>query len=344
MRRLPMENPNNRWFKTNVDYCEEPPTAELQVYEDHTKTVLSKNDSPDVGFKWSLNPYRGCVHGCAYCYARPTHEYLGFGSGADFERKITAKLRAPQLLRDTFERSSWLGEPIVFSGNTDCYQPLEAQYRLTRGCLEVCAEYRNPVYIITKSALIERDLDVLCELARTARVGVTLSIPFMDATVARAIEPYVPPPARRFATVRKLADAGIKVSVNIAPLIPGLNDSDIISILEASHAAGAQGAGLVMLRLPGSVKEVFIERLREAVPLRAAKVEARIREMRGGMLYDSRFGHRQSGEGEYAKTLEHVFVTTLARLGMRGEKVDVGAVGTTFRRPTDRGGQLRLFG
>src|SRR2546428_9101507 len=207
----PISNPPNPWLSTEVEYLDEIPPAKLEVYEDHTREILAHNDSPDVGFSWSVNPYRGCFHACAYCYARPTHEYLGLGAGTDFERKITVKPQAPQLLREAFERPSWKGELVVFSGVTDCYQPLEASYRLTRGCLEVCAEYRNPAGIITKSPLIERDLDVLQQLQRDARVSVSVSIPIWDRGHAHAIEPYVATPQRRMKAIERLAAAGLDV-------------------------------------------------------------------------------------------------------------------------------------
>src|SRR5215470_18078873 len=201
----PVSNPPNPWLSTEVEYLDEIPDAKLEVYEDHTREILSSNDSPDVGFTWSVNPYRGCFHACAYCYARPSHEYLSFGAGTDFDRKILVKLRAPELLRAALAKKSWKKEPIAFSGVTDCYQPLEASYKLTRGCLEACAEYRNPVGIITKSPLIERDIDVLQALARAASVHVTVSVPFWDADRARAIEPYVATPQRRLRVVETLA-------------------------------------------------------------------------------------------------------------------------------------------
>src|SRR5262245_49483979 len=185
----------------------------LEVYEDHSRKILSTNDSPDVGFRWSVNPYRGCVHACAYCYARPSHEYLSFGAGTDFDTKIVIKPDAPALLREAFDRPSWRGDLVMFSGNTDCYQPLEATYKLTRGCLEVCAEYRNPVSLITKAPLIERDLDVLQELARVTSVGVSVSLAFWDPEKARAIEPYVATPLRRIRIIERLAKAGVPVGV-----------------------------------------------------------------------------------------------------------------------------------
>lgn len=314
----------------------------LTVYEDHTREILSRNDSPDLGFRWSLNPYRGCFHGCAYCYARPTHEYLSFGSGSDFERKIVMKPDAPALLRRAFERPSWRGELIVFSGNTDCYQPLEATQRLTRGCLEVCAEYRNPVHVITKAPLVERDLDVLCRLLDETSVSASVSIPFWNEAEARAMEPYVATPTRRMLTVRRLSEAGIPVTVNIAPLIPGLNDRSMPSILEAAAAAGARSAMMVPLRLPGNVESWFTERLRATLPLRAEKVLRRVRELRGGKLYDARFGRRMQGEGDYWAAIQALFVGTARRLGLA--PVDSSPEPpTAFRRPAPRGRQLALF-
>src|SRR6266700_3364997 len=189
MKPVALSNPPNPWATTEVEYLEGAPEVRLEVYEDQTRQILAKNDSPDVGFTWSINPYRGCFHGCAYCYARPGHEYLSFGAGTDFERKIVVKPHAPELLREAFAKPSWKGELIAFSGVTDCYQPLEASYRLTRGCLEVCRDFCNPVGVITKSALIRRDADVLGELARTAQARVHMSIAFADNAMARKIEP-----------------------------------------------------------------------------------------------------------------------------------------------------------
>jgi DNA repair photolyase len=339
----PVSNPPNPWATSEVEYFDEIPVAKLEVYEDHTKNILASNDSPDLGFTFSLNPYRGCYHACAYCYARPTHEYLSFGAGTDFDRKITVKPEAPRLLREAFERRSWKGEPIVFSGVTDCYQPLEASYRLTRGCLEVCAEYANPVGIITKAPLIERDLDVLVELSRRARLSVTISLPFFDEDKARAIEPFVATPHRRLRTVEKLARAGIDVGVNIAPMIPGLGDEDMPRTLEVAAAAGATHAGFVFLRLPGSVKAVFEERLRAVMPLRAEKILSKIRDARGGKLYDARFGKRQEGEGVYAEQARALFDATCRRLGLNARELEPEPRAPTFERPPKPGHQLKLL-
>lgn len=351
MRSLPVRNPPNRWRKELVSYEEEAgaeaPRVELTVFEDQTRQILSDNDSPDVGFTFSINPYRGCLHGCAYCYARPSHEYLGFGAGADFERKIVIKPNAAALLREAFEKPSWQGEFILFSGNTDCYQPLEASYGLTRACLQVCVEYRNPVHVITKSTLVERDADLLAELAALGSGSVTITIPFWDAATARALEPLVPTPARRIETVRRLTARGVPVSVNIAPLIPGLSDRDIVHVLEAAHGAGAVSAAMIPLRLPGSVEPVFVERLREALPLAAEKVLTRVREMRGGKLNDPRFGNRMQGEGPYIQAVRLLFDQTARRLGLTTREMGIREEHprpqTSFLRPTDKGGQLRLF-
>ena len=317
MRPVPISNPPNPWASTSVEYLEGAPEMKLDVYEDRSRTILAKNDSPDVGFMYSVNPYRGCFHACAYCYARPGHEYLSFGAGTDFDRKIVVKVEAPDLLRQAFRKKSWKRDKVVFSGVTDCYQPLEASYRLTRGCLEVCADEKNPVGIITKAPLIERDLDVLQEIGRVAAVHVTVSVPLWDPAKARAVEPYVATPQRRMRIIRAMADAGIAVSVNVAPVIPGLGDEDIPKILAAARDAGATGAGYVLLRLPGPVAQVFEERMRVAMPLRVERILHRIRETRGGQLYDARFGVRGRGDGPYAASIHGLFVATASRLGLR---------------------------
>jgi DNA repair photolyase len=254
------------------------------------------------------------------CYARPTHEYFGFGAGTDFERKIFIKRQAPQLLEQAFRRRSWHGELITFSGVTDCYQPLEAVWKLTRGCLEVCATYRNPVGIITKSLLIRRDIDVLKVLVREAEASVSISIPFLDEEIARAIEPGAPTIHKRFETMTLLADAGIAVGIGVAPVIPGLNDSDIPGLLKQAKRCGARYAFKTLLRLPGSVKDVFFHRMKEQLPLKAAKIEHRIRETRDGALYDSRFGHRHHGTGEYWNMIERQWDVWVKRLGFNQEE------------------------
>jgi len=334
-------NPPHPWNDIQREWIDAPPDAELEVYEEQAKTVLSENDSPDLGFRFSLNPYRGCFHACAYCYARPTHQYWDFGAGTDFERKIIVKTNAAEKLREAFMKRSWQGELVVFSGNTDCYQPLEASYRLTRGCLEVCREFRNPVGIITKSAIIRRDIDVLSALVRDARAHVYFSIAFADDKMARAIEPGAPLPSTRFAAMRALSEAGIPVGVSVAPTIPGLNDSQIAEILERAHENGARRAFRVLLRLPSEVKPVFIERLTKAFPDRTQKVLNAMREMRDGKLYQSDFGQRGVGRGQRWEAIEWLFDLTCKKLGINQtrEKDMHPTAPTTFRRP----GEQTLF-
>ncbi len=323
-------NPPNPFESTFREFLEPRPRVELQIYEDDTKEILSRNDSPDLPFRWSVNPYRGCFHACAYCYARPTHEFLGFGAGTDFESKIVVKRRAANLLRKAFEKPSWHGELIVFSGNTDCYQPMEAALGLTRACLEVCAEYRNPVGIITKSALPARDLDLLSRLRRDAWIQVYFSIPFADDETARAVEPQAPSITKRFETMRQLSEAGIPTGISIAPVIPGLNESAIPDLLERAKLAGAATATWILLRLPGHVESVFLERMRQQFPDRVDKITHRIREVRAGALTDNRFFRRHQGSGTYWDTVEQLFEVGFRRAGFVREDRPIPH---TFRRP-----------
>ncbi len=337
-RFLPVSNPPSRFDSTRLEYDDgEAPDAEVTVYEDQSKSILSANDSPDVGFRWSVNPYRGCRHACAYCYARPSHEYLSFGAGTDFERKIVIKPHAPELLRESFEKKAWKGELVVFSGITDCYQPLESKLRLTRGCLEVCASFRNPVGIITKSPVIERDIDVLQELARVASVRVSVSVPFWDPDVAKAMEPTVTPPERRMKIIETLAKAGIPTGISVSPIVPGLNDDHLGEVLERARDAGAQHAFYVLLRLPGPVKDVFERALREKLPLRAEKVLRRLREAHDGKLYDASFGARGRGHGVYADTIRMLFERTAKRCGLSADELTQYVAPSTFRRPSKHG-------
>ena len=276
------------------------------------------------------------------CYARPTHEYLGFGAGTDFERKIVVKPQAPALLEQAFRRPSWRGELVVFSGVTDCYQPLEAAWQLTRGCLVVCLAFRNPVAIVTKSLLIRRDADLLSRLAREAQASVAISIPFLDEEVARAVEPYTPTIRKRFETMRIVADAGIPVGIGVAPIIPGLNDADLPGLLQEAKRCGASFAFRVLLRLPGSVKPVFFHRLRETMPERAAKVEHRIRETRSGTLYDNRFGHRHAGTGAYWEAIDQLWTVWTKRLGFHRDEMEETPRPSTFRRPPRQSPQLEF--
>ena len=341
----PLANPPNRFHAMHTEYGgegieEAPPLAGLEVIEDRAaRSILAENESPDLGFRWSLNPYRGCYHGCAYCYARPSHAYLGYGAGTDFDRKIVVKVDAPRLLRETFAKASWKGELIAISGNTDCYQPLEAKYQLTRQVLEVCAEHRNPVGVITKGALVARDVDVLATLSKTARCRVTISAAFRDDETGRALEPWASPVSKRFAAMRTLADAGIEVGLSLAPVIPGLNDDAIPELLARAKDAGATYAFITLLRLPREVLPIFDERLQEALPLRADKVRSAIREMRGGEMNESTFGARMRGQGERWKTIEQLFRLHVKRLGLN-ESESLAERETTFRRPKR---QLALF-
>lgn len=339
-RELANGNPPNPWHSAHVEWIDAPPMQGLEVYEERAKTILSENDSPDLGFRFSVNPYRGCLHACSYCYARPSHQYWDFGAGTDFERKIIAKVNAPEVLRAQMMRPSWKGELVVFSGNTDCYQPLEASYELTRRCLAVMAELRNPVGIITKGALVRRDIDILQDLHRDARVHVNVSLAFEDEETARKVEPGAPSPAVRLKAIRALADAGIPVGVGVAPIIPGLNDGQIAGILTRARDAGATSAFRVMLRLPSEVKPVFLGRLQQDFPDRAKKVENAVREMRGGALYVSEFGRRGVGQGARWDAIEDLFDLTCRKLGLNDHRGHEEERPTTFRRPGD---QLTLF-
>lgn len=322
MRLRPVENPPNPYHSQHHEWLEPPPTARLEVYEDASATILSKNDSPDLPFTWSVNPYRGCQHACSYCYARPYHEYLDFGAGTDFDTKLVVKRNAAELLRAAFRHRRWKKEMVNFSGVTDCYQPLEAACGITRECLKVCLEFANPAGVVTKGFLVVRDADLLAELDRIAGARVYLSTPFADEGAARLMEPQAPPPGRRFEAIRRLRDAGVPVGVMVAPIIPGLNDQDIPSILEQAADAGAQSASYTALRLPGSVEPVFVERLRQALPLRADRVLNRLREIHGGKLSDARFGHRMRGEGVYWESIRSLFSISKRRFGL---DVDEGA-------------------
>lgn len=338
----PVANPPNPWLTEDVQYLDgEAPVAQLSVFEDRTRTVVTTNDSPDLPFDHGVNPYRGCYHGCSYCYARPSHEYLSFGAGTDFERKLMVKPEAPDLLRAELERPRWQGKLLLFSGITDCYQPLEAAYRLTRQCLEVCADYRNPVGVVTKGILIERDLDVLTRLHSVTHVSITISIPVWALDASRAVEPYVASPERRMKTVARLAAAGLDVGVNVSPLIPGLGDCDMPMILEAAADAGAVRANMGALRLPGSVREVFESRLREKLPLQADRVLGLVRQMRGGALNNAEFFERMRGQGPYIESVRRVFDLHCARLGLNRRAIARPADPSPFRRPDGR--QLALF-
>ena len=334
-----VSNPPNPFESCHRDLLEPASTARLELYDDASKGILSRNDSPDLSFRWSVNPYRGCFHACAYCYARPTHEYWGFGAGTDFESKIIVKHDAANLLRHAFETPSWKGELIVFSGNTDCYQPIEASLELTRACLEVCGEYRNPVAVITKGILVIRDLDLLKRLQHEACIRVYFSIPFADDDVARQVEPHAPSSRKRFEAMARLSDAGIPTGISISPIIPGLNDEDIPELLERAHHAGAREAMATLLRLSGPVEAVFLERIAEAFPERLAKITHRIQGVRGGAMTDGTFFSRHHGKGPYWTMIEQLYDVARRKAGFT--MLEEEAVPRTFCRPGRE--QTRLF-
>ncbi len=336
-------NPPNRFERLHVEPDpdgdpEERPRPETQFFHDASESLLTKNDSPDVGFSYGLNCYRGCEHGCAYCFARPYHEYLGFSSGLEFETKIMVKLRGPELLRRELSARRWQAQPIAMSGATDCYQPAERTFRLTRGCLAVCAELRHPIFIITKNALVTRDLDLLCELNRYHCVGVHVSVTSLDVDLAGKLEPRASRPAARLRAIRELSAAGIPVGVMVAPVIPGLNDHEMPAILAAAADAGARRAGYVLLRLPHAVKDVFSQWLDAHEPTKKARILDRTKVLHGGKLYDSTWGKRMSGEGIFAEQLRDMFDVAARRAGLNQEHFVLAT--EHFRKP---GEQLTLF-
>lgn len=292
------------------------PAWKTKVIEERAKTILSRNQSPDVPFSISLNPYRGCEHGCIYCFARPTHSYLGLSPGLDFESKIFAKVNAPELLRQELAKASYMPEPIALGVNTDAYQPCERELRLTRRVLEVLHECGHPVALISKSSLIERDIDLLADMASRRQAMAAVTITTLDPAVARTLEPRAAAPARRLRTIRTLTDAGIPVGVSVAPIIPFVTDPDIERILAAAADAGAINAGYVMLRLPWEVSPLFRQWLEAHFPDRAARVMNRVRDMRGGKDYDSSFGKRMHGEGIWADLIRQRFEKAVTRLGI----------------------------
>lgn len=335
-------NPPNRFEALHVERdAGDDTAAQTQYFHDVTKSVLVANDSPDVGARWGINPYRGCEHGCVYCFARPTHEYLGFSAGLDFERRIMVKHDAATLLRAELHHPRWQPEPVMFSGNTDCYQPVERTLGITRACLQVFAEYRNPVGMITKSALIARDADVLAALARHNAVHVLISITTLDPDLARRMEPRASMPEKRLEALATLASAGVPTGVMIGPVLPGLNDAEIPKILAAAASAGACAAAWVLLRLPGAVEGLFSSWLDEHFPERKGRILSRIRDCRGGALSDSRFGMRQRGQGEYADQIASLFAVSARKLGLDRPLPPLSSA--AFRRPPRAGDQLRLL-
>lgn len=337
-------NPPNRFERLHLergaeDYDDDERRAvPTQFLRDASRTILAKNDSPDVPFTFSLNPFRGCEHGCPYCYARPSHEFLGFSAGLDFETRILVKENAPDLLADHFERKSWQPQVVALSGNTDPYQPVERRLGLTRRCLEVFLRYRNPVSIITKNHLVTRDLDLLAELARLRLVHVTLSVTSLDADLAGRMEPRASRPVRRLDAVAELAAAGVPVGVNVAPVVPGLTDEEMPAILRAAAERGALHASYLVMRLPGAVEPIFLDWLERHYPDRVERVTGRLRSLRGGALNDPRFGTRMRGEGPWAAVFSRLFRTQIRRLGLNRPFEPLET--RHFRRP---GGQGELF-
>ena len=316
------------------------PLLRTQFFRDHATSVITRNASPDLGFDYTLNPYRGCEHGCAYCYARPYHEYLGFSAGLDFESKIMVKDDAPALLRRELSARSWKAAPIAMSGVTDCYQPVERKLAITRGCLAVLAEFRQAVSLITKNALVVRDSDHLAALARHGAAVVILSVTTLDPELSRAMEPRASLPAQRLEAIRALTAAGVPVGVNIAPVVPGLNEHEIPAIVAAAAEAGAVHAGWGMLRLPLGVKDIFLEWLDRRFPGKRNRILARIREVCGGELDQSGFGVRFSGEGIFAEQIRALFRAAARRHGL--ERGFPALSTASFRRPP--GNQLELPG
>ena len=335
------DNPTNRFEKIylepDADWSEDEAWHPNTIFlKDHSSTIIARNNSPDIGFEASVNAYRGCEHGCIYCYARPTHEYLGFSAGLDFETRIMVKENAPELLRKELAMPKWKPQVIAMSGVTDCYQPVERRLKLTRGCLQVLAEFRNPVGIVTKNHLVTRDIDVLSELARHKAVAVFVSVTTWDTDLRKVMEPRTSPPASRLAAIEALSRAGIPVGVLVAPVIPGLTDHELPRIIAAAAKAGARFAGHVVLRLPYAVAPLFEDWLTRHFPDRKDKVLNRIRSLRGGKLNDPNFGSRMRGEGIFADQISQMFHVACRKAGIDGNGPELSTA--AFRKP--EGAQL----
>jgi DNA repair photolyase len=337
-------NPATRFDRLHVVDTDDPDLEReakaTELYRDSSRTIIATNDSPDVGFEASINPYRGCEHGCVYCYARPTHEYLGLSAGLDFETKLFVKEDAPELLRRELASPRWRPKALSMSGVTDCYQPVERKLGLTRRCLEVLVEFRNPVGIVTKSNLVTRDVDLLGELAAIGASAACLSVTTLDRDLARTLEPRAAQPDLRLAAIEALARAGVPVGVLVAPIIPGLTDHEIPGILSAAASAGATFAGYTIVRLPLAVAPIFEAWLELHAPARKAKVLNRLRDMRGGRLNDPRFGERMRGKGAFAEQIRALFRLGKKRAGITGTFPELAT--EHFRRPA-AGGQIALF-
>lgn len=337
--------PGNRFESVHLvadaNELAEQPRITTELLPDQTGSIITENHSPDIPFRYSINPYRGCEHGCVYCYARPTHELLGLDAGLDFESKILVKQNAPERLREELSHRRWQPEPIAISGVTDCYQPAERKLEITRGLLEVMAEARQPVSLITKNALVLRDLDVLAPLAAARLVHVSISLTTLDAALASSMEPRTSRPEARLRAVRELSTAGVPVRVMVAPVIPGLNDEEIPRLLRAASEAGAASASYVMLRLPLAVEPVFFDWLARRLPLEKDRIESRIRQTRSGRLNDGRFGSRLRGQGNYAEGIARAFKIFANKYDLDRPLAALDA--SQFRPPRTNRGQQQLF-
>ena len=335
-------NPQNRFESlAYVRDDEAPPddgTPHTIYMRDPSRTIIARNDSPDVGFDTSINPYRGCEHGCSYCFARPTHEYLGFSAGLDFEAKILVKEDAPELLREELMSPRWTPQTIAISGVTDCYQPIERKLEITRRCLGVLNEFKNPVSLITKNALVTRDIDILRELAAVNAASVFLSITTLDRDLAGVMEPRASTPELRLGALEALAKAGIPCGVMVGPVVPAITDHEMPKILQAAANAGATRAGFVVLRLPWAVAPIFEKWLEERFPDRKEKVLNRVRDLRGGKLYDPQWGVRQRGTGIFADQIKTIFDVSCRRVHLNETEIELSTA--AFRRPT---AQASLF-
>ena len=331
-------NPRNRFEPLALVPDGAPVGPSTRFLKDTSRSIISYNDSPDVGFEASVNPYRGCEHGCIYCYARPTHEYLGFSAGLDFESRILVKERAPELLKRELASRRWKPQVIAMCGVTDPYQPVERRLELTRGCLKVLAAFRNPVAIVTKNHLVTRDVDILKELAGRDAAVVFISVTTLDSDLCGRMEPRTSQPHVRLSAIRALSDAGIPVGVLVAPVVPALTDHEVPAILAAAAEAGAKCAGYSLLRLPFGVKDLFDRWLEENYPDRKEKVLNRVREIRGGRLNDAGFKTRMKGEGIFAEQVEALFHTACRKLGLTRRSWNLSTA--SFRAETD---QLSLF-
>ena len=342
--RLARETVDDGWDRRDED-ADDAPAPRTTVTPRPAKTIISRNESPDIGFSQSINPYLGCEHGCIYCYARPSYAYWDLSPGIDFETKLFAKTNAAELLRSELSQASYRCETIMLGANTDCYQPIEREWRLTRSLIEILSETRHPLAIVTKSALVERDIDLLAPMARDGLVQVSISLGLLDDDLKRKLEPRAASPKRRIQAVRTLSAAGIPVNVLVAPIIAQLNDKDLEAILEQAKDAGATSAAYVMLRLPFELKDLFRDWLQQHYPLRAEHVMSIVRDMRGGKDNDSRFGKRMTGEGVFAALIRQRFSKACARLGLNER--DDSPLRTDLFVPPQRPGapaQLDLFG